>query len=224
MPIIYKFFYKFVSTKYIAMISKTIKNLRDNNFEVFFAEDIINANEIFKDIISSLNFTTVSYGDSMTMKTTESLNILKNMENVEFIETFDKNYSQEEKISKRKMALTADLFITGTNAITEFGQLVNLDMVGNRIGGINFGPKNVILFVGVNKIVKDLTEAFIRIKTISAPLNAKLHTNLITPCQKNGECVECSCDDRLCNSWLITEKSFPKHRIKIILINKELGL
>jgi len=206
------------------MISKTIKNLRKNNFEVFFAEDINHADKIFKEIISSLNFKTVSYGDSMTMKSTLALKILKSIDDVEFIETFDKNFSQEKKISQRKKALTVDLFITGTNAITEFGQLVNLDMMGNRIGGINFGPTNVVLFVGVNKIVKDLTEAFIRIKTISAPLNAKRHSNLITSCQKHGECVECNCKDRLCNSWLITEKSFPKNRIKIILIDKELGL
>ncbi|WP_363320269.1 LUD domain-containing protein [Plebeiibacterium marinum] len=107
--------------------------------------------------------------------------------------------------------------------MTESGYLVNLDMVGNRVAPLALGPEHVVLFIGTNKIVKDTPEAFHRIKTIAAPLNAKRHTNFKIPCQTTSICHDCKSNQRICNSWVITEKSFPKHRIKIILINQELG-
>ncbi|MCW3806790.1 lactate utilization protein [Marinilabiliaceae bacterium D04] len=98
-----------------------------------------------------------------------------------------------------------------------------MDMVGNRVAPLALGPEHVVLFIGTNKIVKDTPEAFHRIKTIAAPLNAKRHTNFKIPCQTTSICHDCKSNQRICNSWVITEKSFPKHRIKIILINQELG-
>jgi hypothetical protein len=115
------------------------------------------------------------------------------------------------------------MFLTGTNAITIKGQLVNLDMIGNRVAGIAFGPKKVIIFVGVNKIVETIDEAMTRIKSIAAPMNAIRHTDLKTPCQKTGKCMECNSPHRICNTWLITEKAYPQGRIKIIIIDEKLG-
>jgi hypothetical protein len=113
--------------------------------------------------------------------------------------------------------------LTGTNAVTEGGQLVNLDMTGNRTGGIAFGPKHVVIVVGRNKIVADLEEAFYRIKNYAAPTNA-MRLNKKTPCVKTSHCEECKSPDRICNTWSIMEKSFPKGRIKVVLINADLGL
>ncbi|MCP4178627.1 MAG: lactate utilization protein [bacterium] len=203
---------------------KVIEKLELNNFEVFLAENLRSAREIFKNrILKNIDFSSASYADSITMLKTGVLSVLKNMDSIEFIDTFNLEDNYNTKISKRKKALTVDLFLTGTNAITESGHLVNLDMVGNRIAPLTFGPEHVVLFIGKNKIVKDLERAMKRIKTISAPLNAKRHTNFKTPCQKTGICIDCKSPQRICNTWTITEKSYPKNRIKIILINEELG-
>ena len=119
--------------------------------------------------------------------------------------------------------MLVDLFFTGTNAVTESGMLVNLDMIGNRVGGITYGPEYVILMVGRNKIVSTLEDAMYRIKNYAAPANSMRHGKK-TPCTKTSYCMDCKSPDRICNVWTIHEKSHPKGRIKVILINRELGL
>ena len=98
-----------------------------------------------------------------------------------------------------------------------------LDMIGNRVGGITSGPIYVVIMVGPNKIVQNLDEAMKRIKNIAAPQNALRHS-IKTPCVKTSYCMDCKSPDRICNIWTIHEKSFPKGRIKVILINQDLGL
>jgi L-lactate utilization protein LutB len=207
------------------LINKTINNLQQNNFEVFLAENLADAHKIFaEEILAKINIQSASYGDSITMHKSGALETLKQRTDIEFIDTFSHNDSWRDQIKNRKRALTTDLFLTGTNAITAKGQLVNLDMIGNRVAALTFGPRYVVLFVGINKIVENLDDAFTRIRTIAAPLNAKRHENLVTPCQKTGKCMDCKSPQRICNSWSIIEKSYPAKRIKIILINEELGL
>jgi len=209
---------------YTEKLKTVIKQLETNNFEVHLAYDTQEAYGVFKDtILSKLDVTSASYADSLTLKQTGILDLLRNDEKITFIDTFNKEDSREEQIENRRQALLVDLFVTGTNAVTEAGQLVNLDMVGNRIGGITFGPKNVVLFIGVNKIVENLDAAFKRIKTIAAPKNIAAHDGFNTPCKKTGECHDCHSEHRICNTWTITEKSYPKNRVKIILIDEELG-
>ena len=142
---------------------------------------------------------------------------------IEVWDTFDKKLSHDEKKQLRRQALHCDLFITGTNTITEAGQLENLDSIGNRIGGLTFGPRWVIIVVGRNKIVPDLEEAMFRVKNYAAPANS-MRLGKKTPCVKTSYCEECKSSDRICNTWAITEKSSPKGRVKIILINEDLGL
>ena len=126
-------------------------------------------------------------------------------------------------LERRRQALQADLFITGTPAVTETGQMENLDMIGNRIGALTFGPKWVIVLVGRNKIAADLDEAMFRVKNYVAPVNS-MRLDKKTPCVKTSYCEECKSPDRICNTWTITEKSFPKGRVKVVLINEDLGL
>lgn len=116
-----------------------------------------------------------------------------------------------------------DLFLTGSNAVTESGILVNLDMIGNRVAALIFGPKYVLIVVGRNKLVPDLERGMARVKNVAAPLNAIRH-NCKTPCVTTSFCHDCQSPDRICNTWMITEKAYPKGRIKVVLINEDLGL
>ncbi len=198
--------------------------LEANNFTVFIADDARAAEQIVLEaVIAEEKPRTMSWGGSMTFTSTGVYNVLKNDDDIEIIDTFAKDLPPEESLERRRQALLVDLFVTGTNAVTEFGQLVNLDMFGNRVGAIAFGPKSVVLLVGRNKIVQDLEEAMVRIKNYTAPVNA-MRLDKKTPCAKSARCEECSSPHRICNTWTITEKSFPKGRIKVVLINEDLGL
>lgn len=203
---------------------KTIESLKRNGFDVWFVNNQSEAEQLFWDkIFDETNPRTVSWGDSLTLNSLGIIPRLRQSENVQLIETFGDDLSWREQINNRKTALSCDMFLTGTNAITTNGQLVNLDMIGNRVAGIAFGPKKVIVFVGINKIVENIDEAMSRIKSIAAPMNAVRHTDLNTPCQVTGKCMECSSPHRICNTWLITEKSYPLGRIRIIIINEQIG-
>jgi L-lactate utilization protein LutB len=201
------------------------KSLEKNNFGAYLANDRKDAKRIvMEDILPGLRVKSVSWGDSLTFYATEILDEMRRNSDINVLETFAGNVPREEIIERRRQALLSDLFFTGSNAVTKTGKLVNLDMIGNRTGAITFGPLNVIIFAGRNKIVSNVEAAMIRIKSYAAPVNAIRHPNLKTPCQKTGYCMDCKSPDRICNSWTITEKSFPKGRIKILLINEDLGL
>ena len=198
--------------------------LEGNNFEVFLANDAGEAKTIvLEEIIPKTKAKTVSWGGSMTFVNTGLYNALKNHPEFTILDTFEKKLPPEEMLERRRQALLVDLFVTGTNAVTEAGQLVNLDMVGNRIAALTFGPKSVIVLIGRNKIVSDLDDAMYRIKNYTAPTNV-MRLDKKTPCSKTSYCEECKSPDRICNTWTITEKSFPKGRVKVILINESLGL
>jgi len=197
--------------------------LTENNFEVFIAENTDEAKSVvLEKIIPEIAPKSVSWGGSLTFVATGLYDVLKNDNDLNVLDTYDKTLSPEESLERRRQSLLVDLFITGSNAVTESGQIVNLDMIGNRVGALTFGPKNVIILVGRNKIVPDLDEAMFRIKNYAAPVNT-MRLDKKTPCAKTSFCVDCKSPDRICNTWTITEKSFPKKRVKIIMINKDLG-
>ena len=199
------------------------ENLENNNFEVFIARNAENAKDIaINDIIPKLDIKSVSWGGSMSFVATGLFHDLKDNPDIKVLNTFDKTLSKEEMMDLRRQSLMVDLFITGTNAVTEAGHLVNLDMVGNRVAAIIWGPRTVLLVIGRNKIVGDLEDAMVRIKNYAAPVNT-MNLDKKTPCRKTGICHDCSSPDRICNYWTITEKSFIKNRIKIILVNEDLG-
>ncbi len=198
--------------------------LEKNNFEAFIAQTPAEAGQIVIDqILPEMNVKRVSWGDSLTLYETNVLEFFKKDSEINLIETFDEKASREEIIERRRNALLSDLFFSGTNAVVESGALVNLDMVGNRVGGMVFGPKWVVIMVGRNKIVSDLEQAMDRIKNLAAPANAIRHEQK-TPCVKTSYCMDCNSPARICNIWTIHEKSYPKGRIKVILINQDLGL
>ena len=199
------------------------KTLEANNFTVFLADDADAAAHIFFDtILPTTAAASVSWGGSMTAARTGIYDGLKRRSDLQVIDAFETGISLEESWDRRRRAFMVDLYLTGANALTEAGQLVNLDRTGNRVAALTFGPKNVVVFASRNKITPDLDGAFSRVKCFAAPINA-IRLECKTPCSKTAKCQECSGAERLCNTWTITEKSFPKGRITIMLINQDLG-
>jgi hypothetical protein len=214
-----------IDTYWQLRLDRCRKALEKNNFEVFVAADVHAAGAIFLETIRpGIHVKTASWGDSMTLAATGVLDAVRTDPGIRLIDTFDPLATPVERLERRRQALLCDLFFTGSNAVTETGLLVNLDMVGNRVAGLTFGPRHVVLFIGRNKIAATLDEAMARVKRIAAPANAIRHPGLKTPCMKTGRCADCSRPDRICNTWCITEKSFPAGRIRIVLINQDLGL
>lgn len=204
-------------------LQRTQKVLEANNFDVYLADNKNLAKKIaYETIIPSIAPQTISWGGSVTFVGTRLYEALKNDPRYKVLDTYDKSLSPELSLERRRESLLVDLFITGTNAVTESGQLVNLDMIGNRVAALTFGPKHVLLLVGRNKIVPDQEAAIKRIKNYAAPVNV-MRLDKKSPCGKTGRCENCSSPDRICNTWTITEKSYPKKRVKIILINEEMG-
>jgi len=134
----------------------------------------------------------------------------------------------------QRKALSSDIFLTGTNAVTLDGKLVNTDGYGNRVSAMIYGPKKVIVIAGANKIVKDVDEALERIRVIAAPINAKRHylkhPSLEKcgdlPCVRTGTCVNCNHDLRICHYTVIIDGAMKLHkgRIRVVLIGEELGI
>jgi len=137
-----------------------------NNFEVHVTENAEAARDLVAfTLLPAIAPKSISWGGSMSFVATGLFHELKDRPDLEVLNTFDKTLTPEEMMDLRRRSLLTDLFITGTNAVTESGQLVNLDMIGNRVAAIMWGPKNVLLIIGRNKICGDLEEAMIRIKT-----------------------------------------------------------
>jgi len=199
--------------------------LEGNNFDVYVAEGIENVRSIvLDDILPSIDAKSIAWGGSMTITTAGLYESLKDERfGFHIIDTFDRSIPREEVVERRRRALRADLFVTGTNAVTENGVLVNCDMIGNRVAAITFGPRHVIIVVGRNKIVSNLDEAMMRIRNYAAPANA-MRLGFDTPCATTSYCEDCKSPNRICNIWTITEKSFPRGRIKVILVNEDVGL
>jgi hypothetical protein len=118
--------------------------------------------------------------------------------------------------------MTSDLFLSSVNAVTMNGELVNIDGMGNRVNATNFGPKQVILVAGYNKIVADVESAIKRIKNVTAPMNAA-RLNLDVPCAKLGKCVDCNSPNRMCRIVVIHEWKPTWTDILVILVREELG-
>jgi len=129
----------------------------------------------------------------------------------------------EEKMELMRQALTCDTFIMSANAISEDGQLVNIDGNGNRCAALIFGPKKVVIIAGMNKVAKDLDAAMKRARGTAAPINAQRFEGLNTPCAKLGKCMDCMSSDTICCQFVITRYSRQKGRIKVILVGEDLG-
>lgn len=205
-------------------LERVRENLEKNQFEAYVVNSVSEAGQlVLTSLVPTSGVKSVAFGGSMTVVASGVYDALKQRNDIEFIDTYDNSPSQKERTERRRKALLADIFITGTNAIVESGMLVNLDGMGNRVAAITFGPKYVIILTGRNKITFDLEEAMLRVKEYAAPTNA-MRLERKTPCTKTAQCEECNSPERICNAWSIIEKSVPKGRIKVVLINEDVGL
>ena len=127
-----------------------------------------------------------------------------------------------EKQDIMRSALTCDTFIMGTNAATEDGQLYNIDGNGNRVAALIFGPKQVVVIVGMNKVEPTLEAAITRARTVASPINMQRFSKK-TPCAVTGMCADCNSPDSICNQMVRTRRCAPAGRIKVILVGENLG-
>lgn len=200
------------------------KTLTKNNFLVRRAETAEEAGRIVLDeLLPATEAKTVSWGGSMTLKSLGIYDALSNDSQYETLNPYQPGLSREEMMEIRRRALLVDCYLLSTNALTQTGKLVNLDMTGNRVGALTFGPRHVIVVAGRNKLVADIEDALFRVKDRAAPPNA-MRLDMKTPCVKTGFCEDCASPQRICNTWTITEKSFPKQRVKVVLVNQDLGI
>lgn len=212
-----------IETYWIKRLDALKEKLEANRFDVFIADNAVEAGKIVQqEILLKIGAKSVSWGGSKTLVETNLVGVFESNPDIKVVDAFEKNISREESIERRRQAFLVDLYLTGANAITEEGQLVNLDRTGNRVAALTFGPRHVVVFAGRNKIVPDLNAAMSRVKRFAAPVNA-MRLGKKTPCVKTAFCDDCNGVDRVCVSWTITEKSQPRGRIKVVLINQELG-
>ena len=207
-------------------IAKTIENLKKNNIAAYFVENSAEAVKLVEEMLREGE--TISCGGSVTLQESGVLALMKSGKYNFLDRSLAK--SPEEIGEIYRNTFSADTFLTSANALTEEGELVNVDGNCNRIAAITFGPKSVIVVVGVNKLVKDVTEGFKRVKEIAAPLNTK-RLGCNTPCVKLGKCVRadrplpegCDSPDRICVNYLVSGRQKIKDRVKVIICNESLG-
>ena len=135
----------------------------------------------------------------------------------------DKCATPEEKLQAAKDSMFADVFLTGANGLSLDGQMVNIDGTGNRVAAIVYGPKEVLVIAGMNKVSDTLEDAVKRARTVAAPLNQQ-RFQLPNPCTVTGACADCKSETCICNQILITRHCRPAGRIKFILVGEDLGL
>lgn len=128
----------------------------------------------------------------------------------------------QERQQMLKQALTCDTFLMGSNAISADGQLVNIDGTGNRVAALCFGPTQVVVVAGMNKVAGDLDGAMRRAREVAAPMNAQRFP-LKTPCVANGLCGDCKGPDSICAQIVTTRLCKPAGRIKVVLVGEDLG-
>jgi L-lactate utilization protein LutB len=206
--------------RYDKLGPKLVTALESRSFEAWYFSEAPEAVEKVFSLIPKTDI--VSWGGSLTT-TALNLQTMAVEKGYKVIDR-DKAANPEERIELMRQALLCDTYLTGTNAITEDGELFNIDGNGNRVAALTFGPKQVIVVAGMNKVVRDKFEAMMRAKTIAAPANVQRFPNVKTPCNETGACGDCFLAESICAFFVRTRICKPKGRIKVILIGKDLGL
>lgn len=206
------------------------KALKNNNMDVYTAKTAAEALNVLKSLIPT--GASVSVGGSVTLSQCGALEMLKSGD-YNYLDRYDPTLDADGVRAVMLSALTADVYVSSANAVTENGEIFNVDGNANRVAPILFGPKSVILLVGKNKLVKNIEEAHLRVKTIAAPKNAQ-RLGCDTYCAKTGHCFAldkpnctiaegCDSDKRICADYVICARQRTQGRIKVILIDEELG-
>ncbi|GHV85755.1 hypothetical protein AGMMS50230_13630 [Spirochaetia bacterium] len=196
-----------------------VKALEARHFEAYYFADLPPAAEKVFSLIPQEHV--VSWGGSMTAGAMDL-----------YAEAAKRGYklinrdaakSPEEKVELMRQGLLCDTYLMGTNALSEDGQLVNVDGNGNRVAALCYGPRQVIIVTGINKAAKTLDDAIARARNWAAPLNVQRFAANKTPCNISGTCGDCKSAESICAQVVITRLCKPAGRIKVIIIGQDLG-
>lgn len=202
-----------------ALLAETvITNLQKRHFEAYYCPTAKEAVQKTLELIPEGS--SIGWGGSATIR---DMGLVKAIHEANYT-AIDRDLakSPEETTELLKKCLTADYFVTSTNALSADGILVNIDGTGNRLAAICFGPKHVIVICGINKIAQNLDAAISRARFTAAPINAG-RFDIKTPCIVSGKCHNCTSPDSICSEILITRTSRPANRVKVIIVGENLG-
>lgn len=194
-----------------------VEAMKKRGFEAYYVSTAEEAREKALELIHENSV--VSWGGSMTI---DEIGLKQAVIDRGYkVINRDEAESPEERMELMRKALTCDVFLMSANAVSEDGQLVNIDGNGNRVAALCYGPKEVIVVAGMNKVAGNLEEAYARARKFAAPVNAQ-RFNLATPCGKTGLCADCLSPECICSQIVVTRRS-SGGRIKVILVGEELG-
>ncbi len=200
-------------------ITRVMAALEKNNMKPYFAESREQLYDIVRGLIK--NDKLITAGGSVTLEESGVKRLLMTEFSGIYLDRSEGKTPEEVDDILHK-AFVSDTFFASSNAVTEDGELYNVDGRGNRVSAMIYGPTQVVLVVGVNKIVKDMDEAVCRVEQVAAPLNTK-RLNSGTPCEITGSCAHCRSKGRICCSYVRMAQQRVKDRIKVIIVNEKLG-
>jgi L-lactate utilization protein LutB len=208
------------SLRYRKLGAKVVRALKERFFDAWYFDGPSEALDKILSLIPAEHV--VSWGGSLTLG---ELGVTERvaLEGYKVIDR-DKAADRQERFELMRQALLCDTYLTGCNAISEDGQLVNIDGFGNRVAAMTFGPRQVIIIAGMNKVVKTLDDALSRARNIAAPGNVQRFPDSKTPCNETGSCADCKSPDSICSFFVTTRLCKPASRIKVILVGQDLGL
>jgi L-lactate utilization protein LutB len=200
------------------LIPRIIESLNQRHMRGYYAATKQAARELALSLIPEGS--SVGWGGSMSLEELQVKDVLRSGN----YKVYDRDNAEDaqDRHDIERQCLMADFFLMGTNAITEDGQLVNLDGNGNRVGALVFGPDKVIVIAGINKICPDLDSAVKRVRRTAAPINA-FRFQGDTPCHKFGVCGDCRMDGCICSQLVVTRGSMTKDRVNVIIVGEPLG-
>ena len=203
---------------YNVLGNEVVKKLNNRGFDARYVSSSEEALEEVKKMIPEGSF--VTWGGTMTLEETGIKAYLKSGKFDALDRAEAKTPEETKEIYHR--SLNSDYYFMSANALTRDGILVNIDGNGNRLAALLYGPENIVVLTGMNKIVNGLEEAVPRIQNIASPMNAQ-RLGRQTPCFFTGSCGDCLSPDSMCSQTVLTRRSHPEGRIKVILIGEDLG-
>ena len=199
---------------------KAVASLEGNGFTALFCATPEAATEYI--IAGATDAVTVGFGGSMSIVSLGVEQILRE-QGKEILNHSSAAFSRDERLEVMRRQLTCDLFLSGSNALTLNGELVNIDATGNRVAAMLFGPRKVIVVVGRNKLVDGTPhDAIVRVKAWATPPNSK-RLNFKTPCAATGFCSDCNAPDRLCRATTIIDRKPRFTDLHVLVVNADMG-
>ena len=199
---------------------KVVEALKKRYFEAYYVSDSKDVAAKVLELIPSDH--TVSWGGATTVDQLGIKKVLSDKGYTVIDRDTAKNPEEREELMHK--ALSCGTFLMSSNAITETGELYNIDGKGNRVAALIYGPKNVLIIAGMNKVVKDMDAAYSRVRNYAAPVNNQRFPNSKAPCSLTGECANCLSPDSICCQFVETRMCKPEGRIKVILVGEDLGI